>query len=98
MSGGKVEHNFVVTSPQGLHMRPLTAFAQKADTFQCAVTVSRDGRSVNGKSAWEMVSMIAMPGAELCIQAEGPDAADAVAALVALLDYWKEVDAADSGN
>ena len=71
MSGAIVQQPVTVTSPQGLHLRPLTAFAQKAATFGCEVKVTRDGRSVDGKSAWEMMSMISMPGAVLTIQAVG---------------------------
>ena len=96
MSGGSVHKTYVVNSPQGLHMRPLTAFAQKAATFQSDVTVARDGRSVNGKAAWEMMTMISMPGSVLTIRADGPDAPAALDALVALLDHWNEIDAADS--
>ncbi len=96
MSGGSVQRNFVVTSPQGLHMRPVTGFAQKAATFQSDVTVSREGRCVNGKSALDMMTMLSMPGTVLTIKADGPDAPAAVEALVALLDHWNEIDAADS--
>jgi phosphocarrier protein HPr len=95
MSGGRAEKTYVVTSPQGLHLRPLTAFAQKAATFRSDITVTRDGRSVNGKAAWDMMTMVSVPGTVLTIQAEGPDAAEAVDALVALFDHWSEIDAAD---
>jgi phosphotransferase system HPr (HPr) family protein len=96
MTGGSIQKTYVVNSPQGLHMRPLTAFAQKAASFQSNVTVAREGRAVNGKAAWEMMTMVSMPGSVLTIQAEGPDAPAAVDALVALLDQWYEIDAADS--
>jgi phosphotransferase system HPr (HPr) family protein len=96
MSGGRVQKTYVVSSPQGLHMRPLTAFAQKAATYECDVTVTRDDRSVNGKNAWEMMTMVSLPGAVLTIQAEGTDAAAAADGLLALLEYWNEIDAADS--
>jgi phosphocarrier protein HPr len=92
MSGAIVQQTIVVESPQGLHLRPLTAFAQAAAGFLCDIKVSRDGRSVDGKSAWEMVSMVSMPGSVLTIQAEGEDASAAVAALVTLLDRWAKID------
>jgi phosphotransferase system HPr (HPr) family protein len=95
MSGASVQKSYVVTSPQGLHLRPLTAFAQKAATFLSNVSVARDGRSVDGKAAWDMMTMVSVPGTVLTIQAEGPDATAAVDALVALFDHWSEIDAAD---
>jgi phosphotransferase system HPr (HPr) family protein len=96
MSGGSIQKSYVVTSPQGLHLRPLTAFAQKAESFASDVKVIRDGRSVDGKRAWDMITMVSVPGTVLTIQADGPDAPAAVEALVALLDQWNEIDAADS--
>jgi phosphotransferase system HPr (HPr) family protein len=68
-----------------LHLRPLTAFAQLAQQFQAQVIVKKDGRSVDGKSPFEMFLMVSPPGAELTIETTGPDAQAALDALVALL-------------
>jgi phosphotransferase system HPr (HPr) family protein len=76
----------LVTSPHGLHLRPLTAFAQLAQRFECAVTVWKDGRSVNGKSPFEMFSMVSPPGAELTIECDGPDASLAFETLADFLN------------
>jgi phosphocarrier protein HPr len=92
MSGSIVQQTLVVESPQGLHLRPLTAFAQEAAKYQSEVKVTRDGRSVDGKSAWDMITMISMPGAVLTIEADGPDAPAAVEGLIALLNQWSKID------
>jgi len=86
MSGAIVQQTVVITNPHGFHLRPLTAFAQKAAQFQCDVTVTRDGTSVNGKSAWDMMAMLSPPGAALIVQAQGPDAPAALEELVALIN------------
>ena len=75
-----------ITNPQGLHLRPLTAFAQLALRFQCTVTVAKDGRVVNGKSPLELLFLAAEQGSEVVVQTSGPDAQDALDALVALLN------------
>ena len=98
MSGAIVQQNYVVTSPAGLHLRPLTAFAQKAATFQSEIKVARDGRNVDGKSAWDMMTMISMPGTVLLLQAVGSDAPAAIEAMVALLEQWSQIDAAAIEN
>ncbi len=98
MSGTIVQQTFVVTSPQGLHMRPVTAFAQKAAAYQSEVKVTRDGRSVDGKSALDMMTMMSMPPTVLTIQANGPDAPAAMEALMDLLNHWKDLDEADSAE
>ncbi len=71
-------------------MRPATVFAQRAVTFESDVTVSREGRSVNGKSPWDLMLVLSPQGSELTIQVEGPDAQDALDALVAMLEQSNE--------
>lgn len=85
MNGQPLRQTVLITNPEGFHLRPITAFAQLADKFTCSVTVSREGRSVNGKSPWDMILMLSPPGSELTVEVEGPDATEALAALVALL-------------
>jgi phosphotransferase system HPr (HPr) family protein len=85
MTSETLRQTVVVSSPHGLHLRPLTAFAQLAQQFQARVNVAKDGRSVDGKSPFEMFLMVSPPGAELTIETTGPDAQAALDALVALL-------------
>lgn len=74
-----------VANPQGLHLRPSAAFAELAGKFESNVHVSHDGRTVNGKSIWDLISLAAMPGVELTLEADGPDAPAALDALAELL-------------
>jgi len=85
MSGNTYQRKVVITNPQGFHLRPLTAFAALATRFQATVTVSKDGRWVNGKSPLELMFLAAEQGTELLVQTSGPDAKDALEALAALL-------------
>jgi phosphotransferase system HPr (HPr) family protein len=86
MSGDTLRQIVRITSPNGLHLRPLTAFAQRAQQFESRIAVSKEGRSVDGKSPFEMFLMVSPPGAELTIEATGPDARTALDALTALLE------------
>jgi phosphotransferase system HPr (HPr) family protein len=86
MQGEPLRQTVRITNPQGFHMRPITAFAQRAAAFESTVTVSREGRSVNGKSPWDLMLMLSPPGTDLTVEVDGPDAADALTALVALLE------------
>ena len=58
----------------GLHARPATAFAQTAGTFACAVTVTKDADSYDGKSIMELMMLAATQGTEIEVAAEGDDA------------------------
>jgi phosphocarrier protein HPr len=80
-----LQRKVLVTNPQGLHMRPSAAFVETAGRFQSSVTVSLDGKSVNGKSLWDLLLLAAVPGSELTLEADGPDAAAALDALAAVL-------------
>jgi len=80
-----LQRKVLVTNPQGLHMRPSAAFVETAGRFQSSVTVTLDGKAVNGKSLWDLLLLAAVPGSELTLEADGPDAADALEALAAVL-------------
>jgi phosphocarrier protein HPr len=85
MNGNTIEHKLTITNPQGFHLRPMAAFAEVANRFQSQVTVSRDDKHVNGKSPLELMFLAAEQGSELTIAVSGPDAAEAVKALVDLM-------------
>lgn len=85
MNGTSLQRKVLLANPQGLHMRPSAAFVELAGRFQSNVTVTHDGRSVNGKSLWDLLLLAAMPGCELTLEADGPDAPQALDALAALL-------------
>lgn len=80
-----LQHNVTLTNPQGFHMRPKAAFAQLAGGFASDVTVSWQGRTVNGKSMWDLMLLPAEQGDQLTIVVNGPDASAALDALIALL-------------
>jgi phosphotransferase system HPr (HPr) family protein len=86
MSGESQEIKVRITNPQGFHIRPMSAFAETAGRFKSAVTVHKDDLAVNGKSIWELMMLAAEQGTELTIRAQGADAADALAALVVVIN------------
>jgi len=85
MNGEILRRKITVTDPLSLHMRPLTAFAQKALQFKSAVTVSKDDQRVNGKSPLELMLLAAQQGSELVLEVSGPDAEAALEVLADLL-------------
>lgn len=75
-----------VANPQGLHLRPASLFSQAARKFSCSVTVwNGPDRKANGKEMLELVLLVALPGAELVLEADGADAASALEVLSTLL-------------
>lgn len=72
-----IRKTVVVVDPNGLHPRPATAFAQLASKYESRVTVWYGEKYANGKNAWDLIMLVALPGAELIVEIDGPDACDA---------------------
>ena len=70
----------------GLHARPAAEFVKVSSKFRCEVFVAKDDLEVNGKSIMGVMMLAAECGTPLRIRAEGPDAAEALDALVALVE------------
>ena len=84
-AGDRHRCTVAVANPHGLHMRPAAAFAQAAKGFVAAVTVWNGDKKADGKSPWELIMLVAGPGAELTVEAAGDDAELALARLKDLL-------------
>jgi phosphotransferase system HPr (HPr) family protein len=91
MNGETLQHKMVVINPEGLHVRPAAAFAELAKKFQSDITISKDGRAVDGRSPLLLLSLGALPGTELILEVSGADARAALEALVKLLTDWPVV-------
>ena len=73
----------------GLHARPAMQFVDAANQFSSQITVYKGGEEpgvADGKSVMQMIILAATEGTPLRIEAEGEDADQAVAKLVALVE------------
>ena len=80
------EGTVIVRNQPGIHARPAALFVKKAAEFRSEIFVSLGDLKVNGKSIMGVMMLAAEEGATLTIEAKGPDADDAVHALVTLID------------
>ena len=76
----------VVLNSVGLHARPATFFIQKANEFKSTMWVEKDERKVNAKSLLGVLSLGIIGGTGIKIICDGVDEADAMDALVALVE------------
>ena len=81
-----VERSLRIQNELGLHARAATKFVQTAGKFACDVLVSKDGHEINGKSIMGVLMLVASKGTTITVTARGPQAAEAIAALAALVD------------
>ena len=91
MSGAKkaddlrITKELIVINKLGIHARPAALFVKTANRFECDIFVEKDGEKVNGKSIMGLMMLAAGPGSRLIIEADGHDAAKAVAEIELLI-------------
>nr|AMK59388.1 phosphotransferase system, phosphocarrier protein HPr [uncultured bacterium UPO57] len=74
-----------IRNVRGLHARASAKFCAVANSFDAQVRVSHEGWTVRGDSIMGLITMGAGPGSQIIITAEGPQAAEALDALVRLV-------------
>jgi len=76
----------VIRNSQGLHARPADMFARLARQFQSRIELVREEQRVEASSIMDLLTLGAAQGTELILEAEGPDAEEAVEALTKLVE------------
>ncbi|MEM9495593.1 MAG: HPr family phosphocarrier protein [Pseudomonadota bacterium] len=71
----------------GLHARASAKFCKLATAYDADITVTKDGYQVRGDSVLDLLMLTAHQGVDIEIVATGPQAADAVDALVRLVEH-----------
>lgn len=80
-----IQKTLTIVNARGLHARASAKFVQCAESFDAQVSVSREGQTVTGTSIMGLMMLAAAPGCTIDLKAEGPQAAEALAALEALI-------------
>jgi len=74
-----------ITLAGDLHARPAGALAVAAGRFASAVSVTASGSTADAKSVLGVMGLGATSGQHITVAAEGPDAEEAVATILAIL-------------
>jgi phosphocarrier protein HPr len=74
-----------ITLTGDLHARPAGALSVAAAKFTSAVQLARGANEADAKSVLAVMQLGASSGQQITVRAVGPDAADAVAALISIL-------------
>ncbi len=80
------EATTTIENKTGIHARPASVFVQKASSFKSKVQLKAKGKTVDAKSILMIMSMGLVKGTEVTICADGPDEAQAVSELKAMID------------
>lgn len=81
----ELQRSIEVTNRLGLHARAAAKLVTLASRFDAEIAVQRDERRVNAKSIMGVMMLAAARGTTLTLIASGPQAAEALEALEALI-------------
>jgi phosphocarrier protein HPr len=76
---------FPIINQRGLHARASAKFVKCAEGFDANILVTRDGQSVPGTSIMGLMMLAASIGTSIEVEASGPQAEEAMAALETLV-------------
>ncbi|CAM2140187.1 Phosphocarrier protein HPr [Pararobbsia alpina] len=80
-----LQQETTIVNKLGLHARASAKLTQLAARFQSEVWMTRNGRRINAKSIMGVMMLAAGIGAKVEIETDGPDEADAMQAMLALI-------------
>ena len=81
MTDTPVQTTVNICNQRGLHARASAKFVKLASSFESEIRVTRDGVTVDARSIMGLLMLGAGIGCGVDIEAEGPDATEAVEAL-----------------
>jgi phosphocarrier protein len=80
-----VTGTFTILNSTGFHARPAGMFVETASRFRSVIRVVNGKQTADGKSIFGLMLLGAAPGAEIAIEAQGEDEAEALHALAELI-------------
>jgi phosphocarrier protein HPr len=80
-----LKQSIQISNKLGLHARASAKLTKLASGFRCEIHLSRNDRRVNAKSIMGVMMLAAGLGTTIEIETDGPDEADAMNALNAMI-------------
>ncbi len=81
-----MEREVEISNEVGIHVRPASMLVEIASKFESEIWIEKNGQEANGKSIMSLLLLSAEKGSKIKIKAEGPDAEEAVKALVSIVE------------
>ena len=75
-----------ILNKRGLHARASAKIVEASARFQSEVHIIKDGNAVNGRSIMGLMMLAASIGSTVMVTTEGPDAQEALTAILALIE------------
>jgi phosphocarrier protein HPr len=75
-----------ISNKLGLHARAAAKLVEAAARFQATILIKKDGETVDARSILGLMMLNVRIGTMIEVSAEGPDAREALAAVLALIE------------
>jgi phosphocarrier protein len=82
---GALTRTVEIVNKKGLHARASAKFVQCVEQFTADVKVTRGHETVGGTSIMGLMMLAAAPGTTITVETSGPQAAEAMDAIIALV-------------
>ena len=82
----KCEQTVTIVNQLGLHARAATKLVQLCQQFSCAITLKQEDKTADASSVLALLMLASSKGKTLKVCTEGEDAADALQAVVNLIN------------
>jgi phosphocarrier protein HPr len=82
----RLTRTVTIRNQRGLHARAAAKFVKLVAEFDAEIWVERNGTEVGGQSIMGLMMLAAAPGTDIAIAAAGRQGAEALAALVSLVE------------
>ena len=86
MPAAPLTKQVVIRDSMGLHARTAAKFSKCATQFNATVLVTKDEQTASADSILDLMMLMASCGTTLELQAEGPEALEALEALISLVN------------
>ena len=86
-----ITRTLTVTHQHGLHLRPCSAIVAAVGRHLAKVMIQKGSQIANAASIFDLLTLAATQGTELVLTATGPEAEEALKAVVGLFDSKTEL-------
>lgn len=80
------ERDVMVNLEHGLHLVPCSKIAELAKRYSCNAIIIKDGRSIDAKTIFDLMTLGAVKGTRLTLHCQGEKADELIEKLVALFE------------
>lgn len=84
-----MERELIIVNKMGLHARPAAEFVRCARRFRSTILIKKDGAEYSAASILDVLSANLDHGSRMNLCADGPDSAQALDELAALLQQFQ---------